>query len=61
VTPEDNDTSRALTKAAADKRAELSKLDGAVRAIRSASSARSASDEGMVKSGYRPALELMTS
>jgi putative membrane protein len=29
VTPEDNDTSRALTKAAADKRAELSKLDGA--------------------------------
>jgi hypothetical protein len=32
-----------------------------MRAIRSASSARSASDEGMVKSGYRPALELMTS
>jgi putative membrane protein len=29
VTPEDNDTSRALTKAAADKRAELSKLNGA--------------------------------
>jgi putative membrane protein len=30
VTPEDNDTSRALSKAAADKRAELSKLkDGA--------------------------------
>ncbi len=29
VTPEDNDTSRALTKAAADKRAELSKLSGA--------------------------------
>ena len=29
VTPEDNDTSRALTKAAAEKRAELSKLDGA--------------------------------
>ena len=28
VTPEDNDTSRALTKGAADKRAELSKLDG---------------------------------
>jgi putative membrane protein len=29
VTPEDNDTSRALTKAATDKRAELSKLRGA--------------------------------
>jgi predicted outer membrane protein len=29
VTPEDNDTSRALSKAAADKRAELSKLNGA--------------------------------
>ncbi len=29
VTPEDNDTSRALSKAAADKRAELSKLKGA--------------------------------
>ena len=29
VTPEDNDTSRALSKQAADKRAELSKLDGA--------------------------------
>jgi putative membrane protein len=29
VTPEDNDTSRALTKQAADKRAELSKLNGA--------------------------------
>ncbi|HTV34043.1 MAG TPA: DUF4142 domain-containing protein [Methylocella sp.] len=29
VTPEDNDTSRALTKSAAEKRAELSKLDGA--------------------------------
>jgi putative membrane protein len=29
VTPEDNDTSRALTKQAAEKRAELSKLDGA--------------------------------
>jgi putative membrane protein len=29
VTPEDNDTSRALTKAAEEKRAELSKLDGA--------------------------------
>ena len=28
VTPEDNDTSRALTKAAADERAELSKLSG---------------------------------
>ena len=28
VTPEDNDTSRALTKQAAAKRAELSKLDG---------------------------------
>jgi putative membrane protein len=28
VTPEDNDTSRALSKAAADKRAELSKLNG---------------------------------
>jgi putative membrane protein len=28
VTPEDNDTSRALSKAAADKRAELSKLKG---------------------------------
>ncbi|HEY8007464.1 MAG TPA: DUF4142 domain-containing protein [Methylocella sp.] len=28
VTPEDNDTSRALTKQAADKRAELSKLNG---------------------------------
>jgi putative membrane protein len=28
VTPEDNDTSRALTKQAADKRAELSKLKG---------------------------------
>ncbi|HUI21557.1 MAG TPA: DUF4142 domain-containing protein [Methylocella sp.] len=28
VTPEDNDTSRALSKAAAEKRAELSKLDG---------------------------------
>jgi putative membrane protein len=29
VTPENNDTSRALTKAAADKRTELSKLNGA--------------------------------
>jgi len=29
VTPEDNDTSRALTKAAADKYAELAKLNGA--------------------------------
>src|ERR1700730_15871624 len=29
VTPEDNDTSRALSKAAADKRAELAKLKGA--------------------------------
>jgi len=29
VTPEDNDTSRSLTKAAAAKRAELSKLKGA--------------------------------
>lgn len=29
VTPEDNDTSRALSKAAADKRAELDKLNGA--------------------------------
>jgi putative membrane protein len=29
VTPEDNDTSRALTKQAADKRADLSKLNGA--------------------------------
>jgi putative membrane protein len=29
VTPKDNDTSRALTKQAADKRAELSKLKGA--------------------------------
>lgn len=29
VTPEDNATSRALSKAAAEKRAELSKLDGA--------------------------------
>ncbi len=29
VTPEDNDTSRALAKAAADKRADLSKLSGA--------------------------------
>ncbi len=29
VTPEDNDTSRALTKAATDKRAELAKLKGA--------------------------------
>ena len=29
VTPEDNGTSRALTKQAADKRAELSKLNGA--------------------------------
>ncbi|WP_341878506.1 DUF4142 domain-containing protein (plasmid) [Aminobacter sp. P9b] len=29
VTPEDNDTSRALTKAAADERAKLEKLDGA--------------------------------
>jgi putative membrane protein len=28
VTPEDNDTSRALTKKAAEKRAELSKLNG---------------------------------
>jgi putative membrane protein len=28
VTPEDNDTSRALTKGAAEKRAELSKLNG---------------------------------
>lgn len=28
VTPEDNDTSRALSKAAADKRAELAKLKG---------------------------------
>ena len=29
VTPEDNDTSKALTQAASDKRAELAKLDGA--------------------------------
>jgi putative membrane protein len=29
VTPEDNDTSRALSKAAADKRAELARLSGA--------------------------------
>ncbi|MEP7031308.1 MAG: DUF4142 domain-containing protein [Pseudolabrys sp.] len=29
VTPEDNDTSKSLTKAAADKRAELAKLNGA--------------------------------
>ena len=29
VTPEDNDTSRALSKAAADKRAELARLGGA--------------------------------
>ena len=29
VTPEDNDTSKALSKAAADKQAELSKLSGA--------------------------------
>ena len=29
VTPQDNDTSKALTKAAADKRAELAKLNGA--------------------------------
>ncbi len=29
VTPEDNDTSKALTKAAAEKRAELGKLSGA--------------------------------
>ena len=29
VTPEDNDTSKALTKAATDKRAELDKLSGA--------------------------------
>ena len=29
VTPEDNDTSKALTKAAADERAKLAKLDGA--------------------------------
>ena len=29
VTPEDNDTSRALTKQAVEKRAELSKLNGA--------------------------------
>ncbi len=29
VTPEDNDTSKALSKQAADKRAELAKLDGA--------------------------------
>ncbi len=29
VTPEDNDTSRALTKGAADKKAQLEKLDGA--------------------------------
>jgi putative membrane protein len=29
VTPEDNDTSRALSKAAADKKAELAKLNGA--------------------------------
>lgn len=29
VTPADNDTSKSLTKAAADKRAELAKLDGA--------------------------------
>lgn len=28
VTPEDNDTGKALTKAAADKRAELAKLTG---------------------------------
>ena len=30
VTPEDNDTSRAMTKAAVDKGAELAKLNGAV-------------------------------
>ena len=29
VTPEDNDTSKALTKQAAEKRAELAKLSGA--------------------------------
>ena len=29
VTPEDNDTSRSLTKAAADKKAEMAKLNGA--------------------------------
>ncbi len=29
VTPEDNDTSKALTQAASDKRAELASLDGA--------------------------------
>src|SRR6202012_1027130 len=29
VTPEDNDTSKTLTKNAGDKRAELAKLDGA--------------------------------
>jgi putative membrane protein len=29
VTPEDNDTSKALSKQAADKRAELAKLNGA--------------------------------
>src|SRR5690606_783579 len=29
VTPEDNDTSKALTKASADERAKLEKLDGA--------------------------------
>ena len=29
VTPEDNDTSKALTQAAADERAKLAKLDGA--------------------------------
>ncbi|MGH8264056.1 MAG: DUF4142 domain-containing protein, partial [Steroidobacteraceae bacterium] len=29
VTPEDNDTSKALTRQAADKRAELAKLSGA--------------------------------
>ena len=29
VTPEDNDTSKALTQAAADERAKLDKLDGA--------------------------------
>jgi putative membrane protein len=29
VTPEDNDTSKALSKQAADKRAELAKLSGA--------------------------------
>ena len=28
VTPEDNDTSKALSKQAADKRAELAKLNG---------------------------------